>query len=295
MSKQNEILEYKKKIADLTGQINAVRAKKDELILTLQHLNIGHKQGKIGKLEYSHKWSETLAGKTAEEYIANYDRQIYELAESKKSYLAKVRTSEATEKKLDRNITLAASLMIIFAVVAGLAISPLGEITGFAVSDETATISNATIMAYVSTAKSNNLSRYGVDFASLAPGTTNNAPKNNTGGASGGTELYLAVSSDSNVNVDFCIKSNDDLWNKTAFYMGIKNMTWSNATSTSAAVPEGPPGVANMTTTYADSIMNLVPGNNAYYRFWLDVPGDQDPGGYNNTISFKAIQTGAGC
>lgn len=298
MSKQIEMMEYKKKIADLIRQINAIKTQKEELLLSLQHLNLSHQQGKIGYLEYSHKWSEILAGKTVEEYVSSYDRRLYELAAAKKSYSAKVRTSETAEKRRDHSITLAASIMMILAIVASFAFLPqIGDITGFAVDTKT-TISNATIQNYISIAMSGNLSKWGIDFQTLTPRTMNNAPKNNTGAPGGGTELYIALSADSNINADFCVKANKAMENTTAFPDGaatipIGKMTWTNKT---ADDPAGPPGKANMTTAYdPDGITNLAPDNTAFYRFWMNILSDQPYGEYNNTVFFKAVQTGTGC
>ncbi len=295
MSRQIEIAEYKKKIADLTRQINAVQAQKEELLLALQNLNISYQQGRIGYLEYSHKWAEILANRPVEEYINSYDRQLYELAVAKKSYSAKVREAEGTERKRAHSITLAASIMIILAIVAGFGMLSFeaGEITG-AATDVKTTKSNATIQVYISIARSDNLTD-GIEFGDIDIGAIDiNATDNYKNGSR--SALFIALSSDSNTNVDFCIKANEDLMNNSVIRLGIGNMTWNYSTTTDSTSPPGPDNSTSMNKTYYGvGDTSITPGSNEYYRFWLDIPSDQAAGAYNNTVEFRVVQTGTGC
>jgi hypothetical protein len=50
-----------------------------------------------------------------------------------------------------------------------------------------------------------------------------------------------------------------------------------------------------MTDSYANVDTYIEPGNETYFRFWLDIPSGQGVGYYNNTINFKAVQNTKSC
>jgi len=154
--------------------------------------------------------------------------------------------------------------------------------------------SNVSISKAISISFSNNLSE-GIIFGTIAslPATNQNA-SHNYDGASNGTSMYINVSLDGNTNVDFCIKANAPLTSLGGDTLNVGNETYSNSTTTSISLPS----LAtknSLNLSYVKSGNNITTGGINYYRFWLDVPVAQYPGDYNNTISFKGIQTGISC
>jgi len=158
-----------------------------------------------------------------------------------------------------------------------------------AANEQTAT-SNVTIYEYVAIGISNNLSN-GIEFGSLDPATNDNNATDNYNGAGSASTMYLSVSSDSNVNVDLCIKDNANL---TSDVNTIPNTgyTWDdNSTATAPILP----GTAITTSYVKTDQQNITIGSDDYFRFWLDIPGGQAAGTYNNTAYFKGIKTGQAC
>ena len=51
----------------------------------------------------------------------------------------------------------------------------------------------------------------------------------------------------------------------------------------------------SLTTSYEKAGSSISIGSINYYRFWLDVPGAQASGDYNNTVYFKGTQAGSSC
>ena len=170
---------------------------------------------------------------------------------------------------------------------------PETKITGYAT--EESTVSNVTIQKYLSIDLSTNLSE-GILFGSINPDSTNANATHNYDGTSSGSSMYVNVSDDSNTAVDFCIKSNDDLKTSGADIIGIANETYAdNVTTTDADNPSLSNEVSLNKTDYIEAGTNISIGNQSYFRFWLDVPSGQASGDYNNTITFKGIETGTGC
>ena len=164
--------------------------------------------------------------------------------------------------------------------------------TGHASIEET--FSNVSVTKSLAILFSSNLSA-GIQFGDVAilPSTNINATQN-YGDPDNGTEYYINVSTDGNTAVDFCIKAGGDLTSLASDVLGVGNETYSNATLTNSSVPELSSEVA-LSLSYVKSGYNIAVGSVDYYRFWLDVPTAQPSGDYNNTISFKGIQTGVGC
>lgn len=190
------------------------------------------------------------------------------------------------------------NIMLGFFVVLFLAsVSMLGientKLTGFVTSGTA--VSNVTITSYLSISMSSNLSS-GILYGSVdtLPATNINA-SHNYDGASSGSTMYITVSTDSNTNVDFCTKANDDL--KTsggADVLGLGNETYAVSSTTDLSNP-ALSSETGLTTSYVKSGTNIAKGSANYYRFWLDIPAAQAPGTYNNTISFEGVATGGSC
>ena len=163
-----------------------------------------------------------------------------------------------------------------------------------ATSDEHTTSSNVTISNYVAVGLSTNLST-GILFGEIDPNTLNNNATHNYDGVATATTYYVDVSSDSNINIDMCIKDNTHLTRTAGGVIANGNYTWAdNATANSVAM--SPANSYVMPTAYhRTNVTDIAPGSNDYFRFWLDVPGGQTPGSYNNTVYFKGIVTAGSC
>ena len=112
------------------------------------------------------------------------------------------------------------------------------------------------------------------------------APVNNV------TLMGITVSTDSNSNIDFCIKANAALHNNvSAQTIPITGETYTSFNSTNYSHPLWSGSSTAVTTDYvmANSATNIQPGNSSYWRFWLDIPAATGAGTYNNTISFEGI------
>ncbi len=186
-------------------------------------------------------------------------------------------------------------LSLIFIISLSLFIFSSGKVTGYATT--ASTTSNVSIAKFLSIDMSANLSD-GIAFpdVSALPVTDINATENNNAVGSNST-MFLNVSLDSNVAVDFCILANAGLTTSAADLLGIGNETYLNVTGINASTSlPGPPGSsALLTASYVRASGPTGKGNSTYYRFWLDVPVATPSGVYNNTISFKGIETATSC
>jgi len=159
---------------------------------------------------------------------------------------------------------------------------------------ESSTPSNVTVQKSLAIDFSTNLSD-GILFGTIhvLPATNINA-SHNYDNIDNGSSFYAIVSEDSNVNVDFCIRANGNLTSSDLDVLGLGNETYSFYNSTNMTHPdldlETP-----LTTSYVKSGEDIEIGENNYYRFWLSIPSGQPSGDYNNTLSFKAIESGASC
>jgi hypothetical protein len=135
----------------------------------------------------------------------------------------------------------------------------------------------------------------GILFGSVSslPATDLNATHNYDGTSSAST-MFINVSTDSNIAVDFCIKANSALIDLSGDVLGLTNETYNNATTTSSTVPGFAVQTA-LTTNYVKAGEAVGKGNSTFYRFWLDVPVTTPPGTYNNSIMFEGIPTGGSC
>jgi len=147
---------------------------------------------------------------------------------------------------------------------------------------------------YFSIEFSGNLSD-GITFEEVGsvPATNVNATDNYNNVGSG-SSLIINVSNDSSTNIDFCIKANGGLTDSSGSVISIGQETYSNSSSTSSAVP-ALSEETSLTTSYVKASSVVGPGEGEYYRFWLDVPSGTAAGSYNNSISFKGVETTASC
>lgn len=186
---------------------------------------------------------------------------------------------------------------VLILVLAGYLV--LGASAQAADSSETITVSNVTVSSYVAMSVSNNLT-IGIEFGSLDPDTTNNNGTHNYDGGDATTQntsYWIGISSDTNQNVDLCVKDNKALAD-LADTVTIPNSgyTWGN--STTATIDGGPQvgsSIAIGTSYDSSAINNSAAGTRIYFRFWLDLPSGQQAAVYNNTVYFKGVVTGSNC
>lgn len=171
---------------------------------------------------------------------------------------------------------------------------------------EGSTYSNVSISYFLAIQMSPNLTA-GIDFGTVY--STNfldqNASKNwcnpfNSSCANASstdfnvTLYYVNVSTDSNTNVDFCVGSTGPLTAGTDT-IELGNETYStNVTLTNLTQPSEGSQTA-LTTSYVTAATNISIGDADYWRFFLDIPGGQPAGSYNNLVWFRGVQTGNGC
>lgn len=147
--------------------------------------------------------------------------------------------------------------------------------------------SSALIANFFAIAASNTLTTDGIKWSNLNPGDVDvNADGNN---ALGNSNYFITVSSDSNVNVDLCIKASAPLTS------GLNTIPLANYKWDSNPVNPLLASAIAIDIAYASSDTNNAPSSSDYYRFWLSVPASQAAGTYTNTISFKGVQTGNAC
>jgi len=163
-----------------------------------------------------------------------------------------------------------------------------GNIIEFPVS------SNVSINKYLAVSFSANLSD-GILFGDVVvlPAIKINASHNYDGGDNF-TSIYITVSEDGNTAVDFCTRADDALRSIANDTIELGNETYANSSLSNLTIPD----LANnlsLTTSYVKTGNAVGVGGINYYRFWLDVPAAQPSGNYNNSISFKGVQTGVSC
>lgn len=183
-------------------------------------------------------------------------------------------------------------MILIFVCLVLVVIQNFHFITAFAVEDSAT--SNVSVLKALSISFSDNLSS-GILFGdvSVLPATNINASHNYDGTSSGST-FFINVSEDGNTAVDLCIKASGNMISPALDQIGLANETYSNSTLTNLTSPILG-DETSLTTSYEKSGENVPTGGVNYYRFWLDIPASQPSGDYNNTVSFKGIQTGVLC
>jgi len=161
-------------------------------------------------------------------------------------------------------------IAVLFILVIGLVnnfniFSSSSKITGAATTANAET--SATIANYFALSLPSNVSTDGVIFdIQTIPATNSNATANYNGTSE--TEFYLIVATDSNVNVDFCIKANGTLVSG-ANEIALGNYTYANSTSNSITAPST--DLTVITTSFVNTDVNIAAGSVEYFRFWLSV------------------------
>ncbi len=166
-------------------------------------------------------------------------------------------------------------------------------VTGFA--SEGSTTSKVTIKKFLAISMSQNLAD-GIVFeeVSTLPASNKNAD-HNSDGAGSGTTSYITLSTDSNTDVDFCIKASDDLYDSVGGNrIALNQESYANSLTTDIDNPALASEVS-LTAGYVKAGEGITRGNSNYYRFWLDVPAATEPGSYENIVYFKGVETGGSC
>lgn len=154
------------------------------------------------------------------------------------------------------------------------------------------TTSQVIIQSYFAIASSTELSA-GVDF-----GTINTLPATDIDAAnnydlSDQTLYSISLSSDSNVDVDFCTRATSPL-TSGGDTIPISNYEWADSNLNDLTNPSGPPGTP-ITTSFVKGSTGINPGSDNNYRFWLNIDSAQAPGTYTNTLEFEGVQTTTPC
>ena len=133
-----------------------------------------------------------------------------------------------------------------------------------------------------------------VDVAAWNNGTWN---YNNTP-SPGTLKTEYWIKNTGNVNEDFCLKANTNLYCNEGACNGVSisidNVAWNNATNNDQDTPSY--GTSKrLSLSYIKVGRNITPGNYVYLRFWLYVPSGKPSGRYNTTFSVKGISEGSSC
>ncbi len=126
----------------------------------------------------------------------------------------------------------------------------------------------------------------------ILPAIDVNASHNYDGFGNAST-FYINVSEDGNIPVDFCIRADYGLSTVGGDVIGLGNETYSHYNLSNITHPTT--NDVSLSQVYAKSGLNIPLGGTNYWRFWLDIPAGQASGDYNNTVYFKAIETGEDC
>jgi len=297
MSRSYKVQKLEKKLLAKRAEIKNLEASKDKLFLTLGSLTEQYEQGKITHEHYSALWSTYLSGRSIEDWVAYYN---YHAEELEKQYLvihAEINTTRDSVERVAIVGTLSMAVILMLVLVGTISqlggLSGLVDITGAAVTDNESTYTEVMINAYFAIAASENITN-GITFGTLTDGTNDNNATNNWDGAGDNSTMYIAISSDSNVETETCVGANESYIHTITAgkSMGIGNLTWSNSTD---GAPSGPAGSTPMTVANATVATEIAGGTDVFFRFWLDVPTDQWGGKYQNTLYFTTTQNGTDC
>lgn len=169
---------------------------------------------------------------------------------------------------------------------------------------ESSTVSNATVAVTIGFTFSSNMTA-GILYGSVNAGSNdNNASGNNNQnwsdvGCTGSncTAYWINFDSANNIGSDTCIKDNANLTVSggsttipNSGYTYDMNITANGSNMNSAT---GSTAITNAYVLAGSTNINAT--QNQTMQFYLDVPASQPAGTYNNTISIKIVQTGAGC
>lgn len=279
-----------RKLSYLETSLQRHLAKREEVVRSLNELNAALTAGLIDQEHYLEHRYALFDGQSEDQWEAEHSARVKQLEETiggLKHEHARTDFKDSAKKAL----TFVVVALMIVAALAGIPIQP--QITGLA-SDSGGFQSEANITAYFAVAMSGNMSD-GISYGTISADTNSNNATDNYNDGSSGSTMYMAVSSDSNVPVDLCVKADGNLTSTDSEVdLNLANMVWDSDTSTDADTPSLASAVA-MTNSYANTETNVAGGSNAYHRFWLTVPIGQPGGTYNNTVSFGSVQTGQSC
>ena len=174
---------------------------------------------------------------------------------------------------------------IIVALLASILIAGfLSNPTLAATEDVENVSSTATINKQVAIGVSAELAA-GIAFGSLDPDTANNADSDN--GANNG----ITADSANNINIDLCIRVNANISKDASNNIPSMNYTWFDNSSTTVTNNE-----TSINASYQKGFnTDIAASATSYWGLWLDVPATQTAGSYNNTVQFKAVETGTAC
>lgn len=176
--------------------------------------------------------------------------------------------------------------VVLLALLGALALGIFQHSAEAATTDEKSTTSNVTVNVYVSMSLTSAFAD-GVEFSSLDPGTDdNNATTCNDLGCN------LTISGDTNIPVDIVMKANANLTRDGgAEEIPNWNYTWGTSDGTTLPVPAN-----DLNTTEYDYRASYKVGDSVAasgvrsWQAYLDIPGSQTAGTYNNTLYFCANQ-----
>src|SRR3989344_5386713 len=127
----------------------------------------------------------------------------------------------------------------------------------------------------------------GIDFGLVTP-PSSDIPAEENDNAGGGTSLYIQRTTNSNANIELCIKADGSLTETSGIAtIPLADETYSFASNSN---PSGPAGSTSLATSDAFASGTMSQSDSiTYYRFWLDVNDPtQAAGSYENLITFTA-------
>lgn len=203
---------------------------------------------------------------------------------------------------MDRStVTLSLLAAVLLIAVIGLTSNFLSSNFVTGLQSESTTSSQAVVGMYVAISLSGNLTD-GIAFGNITvlPSYNVNATYNynsttNQSRYGNETFYFLTISQMSNINADFCIRSTQ--FNTSGgVQIDLGNYTWNDSTTNDYDYPNFTGRIAMLTNeSYKKGVQDLAPGNNVYYRFWLNVTDYTEPGTYNSTVWFEGVPTGDPC
>lgn len=182
-----------------------------------------------------------------------------------------------------RNIDIIFCTILVSGVILyGISMSPYNVMASE--TDVENVTSTATINKQIAIGLGANLAS-GIEFGTVNPASNNNADPEN------GADNAVTADASNNIGIDLCIRANANLSQSASVAIPMVNYTWWDNTTATVTNNE-----TTMSTTYQKAFhSNVVAGNTLYYGFWVDIPPAKTAGAYNNTIQFKAVETGAEC
>lgn len=194
------------------------------------------------------------------------------------------------EKK--ENLLLGVLFIILILAIIGLVFSSIRK-TGSAITPPLSTQSQVVISAHLAIAMSDELAA-GIDFGTIETlPAYQNATQNYN--ASDQTKYSLDVNANSNKDADFCIKADTPLKTASLVEIAMDRYRWSNSVAVNDK--DNPPSSPTnaMSLTYVMAGSGVQRGTSNYFRFWLDLPSQQEAGTYTNTIWFQGVPAGSTC